>query len=113
LTGKPVLVTSRAATLLAIVINELVQNAINHGLSDDGGCIAIDAWQIEQDGYIQVRDDGPTRTPAQRRRISTGLGLNIIETLVNADLGGRFEFKRDHEWTRAIIKFTPAEFDEE
>lgn len=113
ITGKPVLVTSRAATLLAIVINELVQNAINHGLSDDGGCIAIDAWQIEQDGYIQVRDDGPTHAPASKRRISTGLGLNIIETLVNADLGGRFEFKRDHEWTRAIIKFTPAEFDEE
>lgn len=109
ITGEPVQVSSRAATLLAIVINELIDNALDHGLGANGGTLGIDAWCIAPDAFVQVRDDGPTRSPVQRRA-STGLGLNIIETLVTADLGGSFQFKRDAHWTRAIIKFTPAEF---
>ncbi len=109
ITGEPVQVSSRAATLLAIVINELVDNALDHGLGANGGTLGVDAWCVDHDAFVQVRDDGPTRPPVQHRA-STGLGLTIIETLVTADLGGTFEFKRDQHWTRAIIKFTPAEF---
>jgi two-component sensor histidine kinase len=109
ITGDPVQVSSRAATLLAIVINELVDNALDHGLGENGGTLGVDAWCVNHDAFVQVRDDGPTRPPV-RHRDSTGLGLTIIETLVTADLGGTFEFKRDQQWTRAIIKFTPAEF---
>jgi two-component sensor histidine kinase/putative methionine-R-sulfoxide reductase with GAF domain len=112
ITGEPVQVSSRDATLLAIIINELIDNALDHGLSGGGGTLGVDAWCIGHEAFVQVRDDGPTRPPA-RRRASTGLGLQIIETLVTADLGGRFEFKRDDQWTRAIVKFTPAEYADE
>ena len=112
ITGDPVHVSSRDATLLAIIINELVDNALDHGVSANGGTVGIDAWCVEREAFVQVRDDGPTRPPA-RAHTSTGLGLTIIETLVAADLGGRFEFKRDNHWTRAVVKFTPAEFADE
>ena len=108
ITGDPVEVSSRAATLLAIVINELVDNALDHGLGEHGGILGVDAWCVDTDAFVQVRDDGPTRPPVPNRA-STGLGLTIIETLVTADLGGTFEFKREEDWTRAIIKFTPGE----
>ena len=78
-------------------------------MSRGGGSLASGQACIFGEAFVQVRDDGPTRPPA-RRRASTGLGLHIIETLVTADLRGRFEFKRDKDWTRAIITFTPAEF---
>ncbi len=110
-TGDSVEVSSREATLLAIVINELVGNACDHGLSANGGTIGIDAWRVDGHAYVQVRDDGPRRPPA-RRRHSTGLGLQIIENLVNVDLRGKFEFKRDDQWTRAIVCFTPDDDDD-
>ena len=76
-----------------------------------GGKIGIDCWCVEHVAYLQVRDDGPTR-PQARRRKGTGLGLQIIETLVKADLGGSFELKHDAQWTRAIVSFTPAELED-
>lgn len=110
-TGDPVFVASRAATLLAIVVNELVGNALDYGVGTHGGTIGIDCWCVGQVAYLQVRDDGPTRPPTRRRK-GTGLGLQIIETLVTADLGGTFELKHDNQWTRAIVSFAPAELED-
>ncbi|GAA5527460.1 GAF domain-containing protein [Herpetosiphon gulosus] len=113
ITGDSVSVNARAATVLAIVINELVHNALDHGLSAEGGIIGIDGWmENDEQACVQVRDDGPTRPEPVKRRVSTGLGLGIIETLVNTDLGGKFEFKREIEWTRALITFAPDELDD-
>ena len=108
ITGDVVAVNSRIATLLAILINELVGNAVKHGLSAEGGIIGIDAWEAEGMVWVQVRDDGPKRPPP-RPTYSTGLGLQLIETLVKVDLGGSFEFKQESGWTRSVVGFPPDE----
>jgi two-component system, sensor histidine kinase PdtaS len=54
-----------------------------------------------------VRDDGPLHPQAPRPSHSSGLGLQIIETLVSEDLGGSFRLARDEEqgWMRACVSF--------
>ncbi len=104
--GKAVPISSREATVVALVINELIDNALSHGLAAEGGRIEICGWTEGHDALIEVRDDGPLHPEATGAlRPSSGLGLSIIETLVSADLGGTFSFSRDGEWARARIRF--------
>jgi two-component system, sensor histidine kinase PdtaS len=105
--GEPVRVGSRDATVLALVINELISNAISHGLAAEGGSVEIEA-SVEGDlVLVEVRDDGPLHPPSPRPAHSSGLGLQIIETLVSEDLGGSFKLLRDEEtgWMRARVRF--------
>jgi two-component sensor histidine kinase/putative methionine-R-sulfoxide reductase with GAF domain len=105
--GDPVRVGSRDATVLALVINELISNALSHGLAAEGGRIEIEATLAEGTVTVEVRDDGPLHPQAPRPSHSSGLGLQIIETLVSEDLGGSFRLVRDEErgWMRACVSF--------
>lgn len=105
--GDEVRVGSRDATVLALVINELISNALTHGLAAEGGRVEIEATVSDSLVTVEVRDDGPLHPPAPRSTHSSGLGLQIIETLVNEDLGGNFHLIRDdaHSWMRAQVSF--------
>jgi two-component sensor histidine kinase len=106
--GESLPITSRQATIVALVMNELVNNALSHGVLEHGGVVEVDAWQEGQEAVLEVRDDGPQRPPVQPKP-SSGLGLSIIETLVSADLGGSFSFHRNAEWSLAKVRwpYTP------
>ncbi len=108
-TGDVVRVGSREATILALVINELISNALTHGLATEGGRVEIESTQDQEAITIEVRDDGPTHpVPAARNGShSSGLGLQIIETLASDDLGGSFALihHEGDQWTRARIRF--------
>lgn len=98
--------------MLAIVLNELIVNAITHGLAAEGGCVIIET--IENDGMItvEVRDDGPTRVATAKPSSSgSGLGLHIIRTLVQDDLQGEFSLVVGDEWTVARVRFPQHESD--
>jgi two-component sensor histidine kinase len=88
-------VPSRQATILALVLNELVSNVFKHSFIRRGeGRILIGA--SEQDGLVtlSVADDGaglPERFDAET---SEGLGLSLVRTLVHADLRGTFTLQR-------------------
>jgi two-component sensor histidine kinase len=70
---------------LALVVNELVQNSIEHGFAGRGeGCIEIDLADEPDRWIITVRDDG-IGLPEDSDR---DLGLQIVETLVAEDLRG-------------------------
>jgi two-component sensor histidine kinase/putative methionine-R-sulfoxide reductase with GAF domain len=102
--GKPLPISSREATVVALIVNELVDNALGHGMAAEGGMVEIEAFLQDNNVVMEVRDDGPIH-PAGPARQSSGLGLSIIETLVTADLGGVFTFERDDSWARARISF--------
>ncbi|MCU0491562.1 MAG: GAF domain-containing protein [Chloroflexaceae bacterium] len=103
--GDAVAIGSRDATVLALVINELLSNAIVHGLAVEGGTIEVEATVADEVVTIEVRDDGPTHPKPNEPTHSSGLGLQIIETLVSDDLSGSFELVRQPEWTIARIQF--------
>ncbi len=106
--GKPVPISSREATVIALIINELVNNALSHGVATHGGMVQVEAWHNANEAWIEVRDDGPAKPPAPAKP-SSGLGLSIIETLASADLGGWFTLNLDSEWSRAQVRwpYTP------
>ncbi|NJP06407.1 MAG: GAF domain-containing protein [Chloroflexaceae bacterium] len=105
--GDEVRVGSRDATVLALIINELISNALAHGLSTEGGCVEIEATINDDHVTVEVRDDGPRhpRPPESSSGHGGGLGLQIIETLVSDDMGGSFELVPGDEWMRARVRF--------
>ncbi|WAP52742.1 histidine kinase N-terminal domain-containing protein [Arthrobacter sp. ATA002] len=85
---------SDCATPLALVINELVTNAVEHGLSDRKGTVRLSAArQMGPDGEeiltVTIADDGAGLPPGPRRE---GLGLQIVRTLVQSELDGTIEW---------------------
>lgn len=112
--GEPLPISSREATIIALIINELVNNALSHGVAAHGGNVVVAVWREATEAILEVRDNGPTLPPAPPRP-SSGLGLSIIETLASADLGGSFSFRRDSAWSRATVRwdYTPPRPGEE
>jgi signal transduction protein with GAF and PtsI domain len=99
--GEALMLPSRAATSLALVVNELVQNALEHAFKGrQQGTVEISLGRSPDELIILVRDDGvglPAELPAS-------LGLEIVETLVNEDLHGRIKFNRPPKGTEISIR---------
>ncbi|POH58439.1 sensor histidine kinase [Arthrobacter glacialis] len=82
------------ATPLALVINELVTNAVEHGLQDRGGTVWLTAHRYKNDSdddalTVGIADDG---VGLPQGHIAEGLGLQIVRTLVTSELGGTIEW---------------------
>ncbi len=89
-------VNATVATPVAVVLNELVQNAIEHGLQEGPGVVTVELLH-ERGGplVLTVSDDGPGVDPTPEpedapRRGGSGLGLPLVRTLVQDQLGGSF-----------------------
>jgi two-component sensor histidine kinase len=91
--------------VLAIVLNELIVNAMSHGLAVEGGMVVIETTQGDQEITVEVRDDGPAHAPVEPSGTSSGLGLQIIRTLVMEDLAGAFELSEQDGWMCARVCF--------
>jgi GAF domain-containing protein len=103
--GAPIEVQSRVATVLAIILNELIANALSHGLRVEGGHVVIETAQTGDTITVEVRDDGPSHAIVEEAEASSGLGLQIIRTLVTEDLEGSFELAEQDGWMCARVRF--------
>ncbi len=74
------------ATALALVLTELVTNAVEHGLGAAGGTVTIAADRDGQELTVSVADDGVGMSAPSET--STGLGTHIVRTLVRSELAG-------------------------
>ena len=100
--GAAIELPSRAATSLALVCNELVQNALEHGFVDQSaGLIEISIGHSPDEFIVLVRDDGRGLADGFER----GLGLEIAETLVREDLQGRIKYNHLTPGTEISIRF--------
>ena len=92
-TGSFGSVTSEAATALAMVLTEILQNAVEHGYPDPDapGEILVDAQRLVGRLTVTVTDDGTGVPEAFDLDTSTHLGLSIVRTLVESELAGRLE----------------------
>jgi two-component sensor histidine kinase len=102
--GDRLTLPSREATSLALATSELVQNAVKHAFTGcESGRIQICLQAGTGECSVSVEDNGVGST--QVPSTSKGLGLQIIEALVNEDLKGRFELSSSQQGTRAAILF--------
>ena len=78
----------KQGTTLALLVNELVSNAIKHGQGE------IDLKLTTPDGaaILEVCDDGPGFPPNFQKHDSSGTGLELIDVMVRWDLNGTLEF---------------------
>ena len=92
ISGSPVLIPSREATTLAMVINELIQNAVQHGLTKRGkGKLSISIEKMDGNVYVTIKDNGPGLPNDFDPNRDSNLGLTIVRTLVKDELKGQFE----------------------
>jgi two-component sensor histidine kinase len=88
--GPGIYLTSKQATAFALVLNELVSNAIEHGFRmRQHGNIEIVLDGDAEDVWMRVRDDGEGLPPGFDIKTARGLGLQIARTLVEKDLRGK------------------------
>ncbi len=83
---------SEAATALAMVLTEVLQNAVEHGYpAGESGRIEVDVTRLVGRLEVTVQDDGRGLPAGFDLDSSSTLGLSIVRTLVESELGGRLD----------------------
>jgi two-component sensor histidine kinase len=88
---------AQVATPLAVVLNELLQNAFDHaypeGKEIDAGEVVLSLRRDHGRLDVQVVDDGAGLPDGFDLDTSMGLGLSIVRTLVTSELAGTIELR--------------------
>jgi two-component sensor histidine kinase len=77
---------------LSMVLTELLQNALEHGVTGDSGLVEVWAGRDGDQLRVEVRDDGRGLPDGFDEIRSANLGLRIVHTLVVGELAGNLEF---------------------
>lgn len=89
--GDNVTLPSQRATSLALVANELLQNALEHGMTGlNRGQIELRLTQADEVMQFTVIDNGRGLPPGFDPEGNLGLGLEIVRTSVVEDMRGTF-----------------------
>jgi two-component sensor histidine kinase len=93
ISGKFGMLPSSVATPLAMVLTELLQNALQHGLGQGNGTgpalLRVTATRDAERLMVTVADNGAGLPQGFDPEATTSLGLQIVRTLVVGELGGR------------------------
>ena len=98
--GEAGSIPAAPATSLSVVLNELLQNAVDHAFpadldyGDEPGSVRVDMERTDNGMVIVVEDDGVGLPESFDLDSSVGLGLSIVRTLVETELGGKLEMRR-------------------
>jgi two-component sensor histidine kinase len=102
--GKFGTVGADDATALALVLTELITNAVEHGLCGGPGTVTVRA---ERDGTklrATVADDG-AGLPADFQPGGNGLGTQIVQALVRGELRGTITWRAgEHGGTEVVVE---------
>ncbi|WP_349409991.1 sensor histidine kinase [Pseudalkalibacillus sp. SCS-8] len=100
--GDKLTIESKRAVSVALIINELIQNCMNHAFKGkSSGNIRV---TFRQDGdwiKIKVKDDGIGYVASTK----PSLGLEIVNMMVEHDLDGEFDLRKVEQGTEADITF--------
>ena len=102
--GADIRLPSQPATTLTLAVNELIQNALEHGFDNLArGTVKIELLEKKNKYEILVQDDG-AGLPKHFKQ-SDSLGLRIVEGLIE-DLRGEFSIsnRRAKRGTVAVLK---------
>jgi two-component sensor histidine kinase len=105
LEGRNYYLATQQATSCALIVNELLQNAVEHGYARrNEGTIQVRLRETQDSMLIEICDDGEGLPPDFDLRDHSSLGLRIVQTLVRDDLKGQFELVNGRG-VSAIIAF--------
>jgi two-component sensor histidine kinase len=103
--GPSLYLPSRQATACALVVNELLENALEHGLqARKSGAVTIRLHDGGDVVSISVQDEDAELPEEFEPERGDGLGLYIVRTLVEEELRGQFEL-RGEPGVSAVITF--------
>jgi two-component sensor histidine kinase/PAS domain-containing protein len=95
--GQTVILPSEQASSLALVINELIQNSIEHGfIGRHEGLIGVEIATLTDAYKIEIYDNGIGMPVDFNPQASNSLGLQIVRTLIESDVGGTFTMYNDN-----------------
>ena len=93
------------ATQVALIINELIQNAIEHGFkTHDEGEIHVSVSADKDDVIIRVSNSGDRLAEDFDLSVDSHLGLKIVKNLSKA-VGGNFVMEMRFNWVVAEVIF--------
>ena len=92
--GKFGMLQAEQSTPLAMSLTELVTNAIEHGLAERSGVVHISAERRQKKLEIAVSDNG---AGIKTGTIGTGLGTQIVRTLIEGELRGSIHWSSPAE----------------
>ncbi|MBB6076836.1 two-component sensor histidine kinase [Streptomyces paradoxus] len=108
-TGRFGILDAEVATPLSMVLTEVLQNALEHGFREgDTGTVEVSAVRggttKEARLLVTVQDDGVGLPEGFDPHTAGNLGLQIVRTLVEGELGGTFDMVPAPErGTRVIL----------
>jgi len=91
---------AEVATPLAMVLTELIQNAAEHAFGEEeSGHVVLEVRRRGDRLELAVLDDGVGLPSGFDLRATTSLGVSIVATLVESELGGVLSFGPRHPAT--------------
>jgi two-component sensor histidine kinase len=107
--GPDIWLPAERATQCALVTNELVQNAIEHGMARrDAGSINVALVDEGDTVGILVADDGEGLPEGFDLATNANLGLQIVRNMVERDLRGQFELTNVENGVQAQVRFAKS-----
>ncbi|MBL8061007.1 MAG: GAF domain-containing protein [Chthonomonas sp.] len=104
--GDHVRLSMTQATQVALMLNELLQNAIEHGFAGkEEGEVHITFEAVDDKVSLWVANNGNSLPGGFDVATSSNLGLQIVTSLARG-LGGVFQLYDSHAWAVAEVKFT-------
>jgi two-component sensor histidine kinase len=103
-TGSFGQLSAEVATPMAMALTEILQNAAEHGFAGGPGHLDIDVLRAAGRLHVTVDDDGQGLPADFDPAVSGNLGLSIVRTLVESELGGMIALGgRPEGGTRVMI----------
>ena len=104
LSGPDILLPPSKATSVALILNELIQNAVEHGFKEiDKGEVKLRLSQDDREVTLEVLNDGTPLPEDFDLHSSRNLGLQIVESLVRDDLHGKFTLESNGHITATVV----------
>jgi two-component sensor histidine kinase len=104
LEGSDFMLPPAKATSVALILNELIQNAVEHGFEQiDSGRLDVLLTMDERNIRVVVTNDGLPLPEGFDVHKNRNLGLQIVENLVRDDLHGRFTLESADRITATVV----------
>lgn len=104
----------REAIPLGLITNELVANAVEHGIIGDGGDRVVVSYRVEGRVHtLSVADNGPGFPETVDPNMPTSFGLTIVQALA-AQIYARLSFQsHPGVGSTVVLTFEPPDSDDE